>query len=263
MTGGFDDGRFFLRSADGNFYVQPILLTQFRFVASYRSDTSGGGADWQSGFEMRRARFGAKGHLFTPNLQYYAQWESDRTDGGVFLLDAFAKYDFTGNFQDFSLKVGQFKDPVFHEYLAWTGKQLAVDRSLLNDLIGGGQTNRVQGAALIWDAKDNLQVTAMVHDGYNSIDTGFLDEGGTSAIGITPTDWGVAGRVEYRVYGDAKQYEDFTARGNDKDLLVVGAGGDWSQGGDGNVFFHTVDAQWENTRGLGLYGARRCLPRQR
>jgi hypothetical protein len=57
------------------------------------------------------------------------------------------------------------------------------------------------------------------------------------------------------VYGNRKQYDDFSARKNESDLLVIGGGADWSQGGDGNVFFHTVDAQWENTQGLGVYGA--------
>jgi predicted porin len=47
------------------------------------------------------------------------------------------------------------------------------------------------------------------------------------------------------VFGDWKSYADFTALGNKKDLLVVGAGFDWSQNGDTDVVRHSVDAQWE------------------
>lgn len=255
MTGGYDDGRFFLRSSDGNFYIQPTAQLQFRHVTSYRDDAGDGDSDTENGFEMRRAKFGIKGHAFKPELQYLLQWATDRNGGDVFLEDAIVKYDFQGDFEHFSLMAGQFKDPVFHEELVSSNRQLAVDRSLLNELLGGGPTDRVQGVAVIWDAADNLEVTGMFHDGYGSINTDFTEEGGSSAIGITPTNWGIAGRAEYLVYGDEGQYNDFSARGNKSDLLVVGAGGDWSQGGDGNVLFHTVDAQWENTQGLGLYGA--------
>lgn len=255
MTGGYDDGRFFLRSADGNFYLQPIAQLQFRHVTTYRDDAGDGDDDTQNGFEVRRAKFGMKGHAFTPNLQYYLQWATDRDGGDVFLEEGFAKWDFSGDMEDFSVKIGQFKDPVFHEELVSSNRQLAADRSLLNELLGGGQTDRVQGVAVIWDAADNFAVTGMIHDGYNSINTNFTEDGGTSSIGITPTNWGVAGRAEYFVYGNDKQYDDFSARGNEDDLLVIGGGADWSEAGDGNVFFHTVDAQWENTEGFGLYGA--------
>jgi predicted porin len=36
---------------------------------------------------------------------------------------------------------------------------------------------------------------------------------------------------------------------------VFGAGASFSQGGDSNVLFHTVDAQYENHKGIALYGA--------
>jgi hypothetical protein len=96
-----------------------------------------------------------------------------------------------------------------------------------------------------------------IHDGYNSDNTPFVESGGTAAVGVTPTEWGASGRVEFFAIGpDAKkQYDDFSAMKNKEDLLVIGAGADYSMAGNNHAFFHTVDAQYENTNGLGVYGA--------
>jgi hypothetical protein len=55
--------------------------------------------------------------------------------------------------------------------------------------------------------------------------------------------------------GNWGDYADFTAKDTAADLLVIGAGGDWSQGGDGDSFVGTLDAQYENAMGLGVYAA--------
>jgi hypothetical protein len=69
------------------------------------------------------------------------------------------------------------------------------------------------------------------------------------------SDYGVAGRIEYIAFGKWAEYEDFTALGNDTDLLVFGAGVDFTQvNGNNSVTLMTVDAQYETGR-LGLYGA--------
>src|SRR5205085_1942067 len=60
---------------------------------------------------------------------------------------------------------------------------------------------------------------------------------------------------EYFAFGDRKQYDDFTALGNTTDLLVFGAAADATQVGSDTTYLHTLDAQWENTRGVSLYGA--------
>ncbi|NLG42479.1 MAG: hypothetical protein GX547_04475 [Phycisphaerae bacterium] len=64
------------------------------------------------------------------------------------------------------------------------------------------------------------------HDGANSDNTSFRD---SPANG---TDYGFSGRPEYTVFGDNKQYGDFTARHNKSDMLVLGLGGDVT-GADG------------------------------
>ena len=66
---------------------------------------------------------------------------------------------------------------------------------------------------------------------------------------------GVAARVEYKFFGNWISYSDFSARQNRDGLLVVGAGGDWSQSGDADLMTGAIDAQWESQNGLGAFAA--------
>ena len=51
------------------------------------------------------------------------------------------------------------------------------------------------------------------------------------------------------------EYDQFTAMGDKQDILVLGGGADYSESGSDNIVFHTLDAQYNMTNGLGLYGA--------
>src|SRR5690606_35115912 len=147
------------------------------------------------------------------------------------------------------------KDPVHHEELVSSKRQLTADRSLANELLGGGRTDRVQGVGLTYK-QDALSGTVVFHDGANSDNANFLDGGnGGAPVDDTGADFGVGARVEYVVFGDKKAYNDFTAMGTKEDMLVLGAGADWTQDGSADVLFHTIDAQWETSTGLAIYGA--------
>jgi hypothetical protein len=145
--------------------------------------------------------------------------------------------------------IGQFKTPVHHEELSSSKRFLAVDRSLVNEIIGGGVTDRTQGVSLIYGNYKNenpLYVEVVFHDGINEDNTNFVED---------DFDYGVAGRAEYRAFGDWKAYSDFTAMKNKEALLVIGAGADLSQSGDAEAIHATIDAQYETAGALGLYGA--------
>jgi outer membrane murein-binding lipoprotein Lpp len=250
FTAGYDKNRFFLRSDDGNFLLMPAFVFQVRHNTNYRADDGG---DTQNGFEIRRMRIIFEGNAVSPDLTYKFQWESRNTDGGVFLQDAWARYKFA---QQWRIEVGQFKDTAYHEENVPDQFTLSADRSFINALIGGGNIDRVQGAMLMYDDADKVRANFVLHDGYNSKNTDFTDAGGGSAfVGVRDTNFGVSGRAEYLVNGTWKQYDDFSALGNTQDLLVVGAGANFSQGGDDEVLFHTADIQYENANGLGAYGA--------
>jgi hypothetical protein len=173
---GWDNG-FYLRSDDGNFVLRPGVQAQFRNVTTFREDAknSGDDSDLKNGFEIRRLRFRFDGNAFTPDLTYSFVRDVNRGGGGVSLLDAWVNWKFS---DPWAVKLGQFKDPAHHELLVSGFSQLAVERTLVNQLLGGGLTDRVQGVSVVYGgyAKDNpLYAEATFHDGANSKNTDFRD----------------------------------------------------------------------------------------
>jgi hypothetical protein len=254
LTGGYDEEReiFLLGSEDGNYLLVPHFLLQVRHTTNHSEGDGTTDDQTENGFEIRRAKMTFEGNVFSPDWLYRLQWETNSNGGDLFLQDAWVRYRFA---DDWAVQVGQFWDIPFHEQSTPEHLHLAADRSLLNALIGGGQTDRVQGAMLMYDDKEHWRGQVLVHDGYNSDNTNFIEAGGTAFIGAAPTNFGVSGRIEYFFRGTRRDYEDFSAIGNTEDLLVLGAGASFSQAGDSDVIFHTIDVQWENADGLGAYGA--------
>jgi len=257
---GYDNG-FFISS--GDFRLQPIVNFQFRNITDYREETAGAKDDEiENGFEVARLEFALVGTAFTKDLTYAFMWDTQTEGGSLVLLDAWVKYMFS---DDMGFRVGQFNDPVTHENLLDDWKLLAVDRSLLDVALGGGFLDRVQGATFVYgnyNKNNPLNLEIGLHDGANSDNTDYTGHlGNPGTIGITGApashafDFGIAGRVEYKAMGDWNDYADFQAMNNKENLLVLGAGIDWSQGGDGDVITGTIDAQFETSNGLGLYGA--------
>jgi hypothetical protein len=262
---------FVIHSEDGAFTLHPSALMDIRYMTSIRNGLSAGGSgevvshggtDTQSGFDITRLRVLFDGTIYQ-NIGYFVQFQDDQ--GQSFgLLDAYATYHFVGT--PFTLKAGQFKDPVWHERNLSEGKLMAVDRTYDEALLGGGVASRVQGVSLMYD-KDRTRGQLAITDGYDSINSKFIESGGvgsgsTGGAGVTPTNFGVSGRLEYLAIGDRTpafnpftEYDQFTALGARQNILVLGGGFDYSQAGGNDVIFHSVDAQYDNTAGLGLYAA--------
>jgi hypothetical protein len=254
---GGDDGHFEIRSSDGNFTLVPSVLFQFRSVLNFRSEVPPSLDDeWQWGFEIARAKLELAGHVFSPKWTYDIRWasgENNRTraesSSQLILENAYVQYQCQ---PAWAFRGGQWKDNVFHEENVYAGHLLAVDRSLVNEIIGGGNTDYVQGVAAIYDKGGPFRAEVSLHDGAGSRNTDFTD---------VNTNFGFSGRAEYALMGDYTGYDTMSARRNDganrHDMLVLGGGADWTQAGDTNVIFHTIDAQWEpgGIRGLAAYGA--------
>lgn len=249
-TAGWDQGRFLIRSADGNFVLIPSLVFQFRNTTNYSDDAKHGDAEMENGFEIRRMKQIFTGNVFTPNLTFKFMTETNRSTGAVFLQDAFVKYHFA---DDWSFRAGQFWDIPNHEDTMLEPLLLAADRSLVDALIVGGQDERVQGVSVIYEPKNPWRIEVLYHDGYNTDNTQYPDGlGGTSYL---PGDlaWGSSTRIEYFAMGNRKNYDEFTALGTQEDLLVFGAGASFSQAGDNDVLYYTVDAQYENPNGFACF----------
>lgn len=259
---GYDNG-FYIRT--GEFSLRPTLLFQFRNITDFRRDAASSGDDEiENGFEVRRMQFIMQGNAFSKDLNYRFQWATDRNSGTLVLEDAYVAYMFA---DEWGLRVGQWKDRVSHEKIMTDSRIVTVERSLLDATLAGGYFDRVQGVNLIYgggtDNKRPWNIEAGISDGANSKNTDFTGHfpnsppavGDVGAPSTHAFDFGIAGRTEYKFSGDWKNYSDFTAKGTKDNLLVVGAGGDWSQGGDGNSLVGTVDAQFETASGIGVYGA--------
>src|SRR5688572_29530281 len=114
ILAGYEDGKFFLRSADDKFSLSPGAQLQIRYTVNSR-DEDDTGDDLQDGFEMRRAKFNFGGHLLTEDFTYNLQWESNENGGGVTLEEAWVRYKLHGEFDKFAVRLGQMKDNAFRE----------------------------------------------------------------------------------------------------------------------------------------------------
>ncbi len=248
----------------GDFKFHPWFQLMPRYVANWRE---GGNAptqsdDWQNGFEIRRMKFGFDGVVFTPNLSFMFLWTTQRfadsfTDssgaahslgGSPVLEDAWAKYV---NDSGIGFRVGQFKDPLSHEQLTSSRKLLAAERTYVNDIFLGGD-DYVQGVTVIYDPGKMLRIEGGFTDGTQSGNENFLNSP------VNSSNFGVAARVDCMVVGHAwSEYDAFTALGSRQDIVVIGAGADYTgeYKGDKDQFLHTLDAQFVGSAGLGLYAA--------
>jgi outer membrane murein-binding lipoprotein Lpp len=261
------DTTFFIRNGD-TFLLRPQINFQFRNITDFRKNAGVGNDDKiENGFEVRRLQFILEGNLFSKDITYAFVWNTNRetttqvvrdatgaavgsvdvkSGGNLFLEDAWVRDMFA---EQWGVRLGQFKDPVTHEKLVSDKRMVAVERSMLDATLGGGYEERVQGVTGIFGgyrADQPLYIEAGITDGINSLNTDFTKHG---------FDFGVVGRAEFKFMGEWKDYNDFTAKGTTKDLLVVGIGADWSQAGDGNSLVVSADGQWESPSGLALYGA--------
>jgi hypothetical protein len=277
FTAGWSDGNFMLRSADGSFLMIPELQLQFRYILNYRTDddTFLSDSDTELGFEVARAKLGFRGNAFTKDLTYNIRFVTGSAYSGnsaysansLSLENAYLQYQFADNM---AVKLGQWKDNVYHEGNVEDVNQLAVDRSLVNQLIGNGITDYVQGVALVYNDKSSpLRAELGFHDGIDTANTAFTNVGGGATdpdFTNGKTNFGVSGRVEYALMGSYADYGTMTRAATwggttmqheSKDMLVLGAGFDVTQDGDTNAFFHTIDAEWKPTNldKFALYGA--------
>lgn len=272
FTAGWNKG-FILQSDDGAFQLNPNFQFQFRFVENLIDGDDEGFDDIddidefddafddfesEEGFEIRRMKFGVKGTMFTENLEYNFKWGTDRSGGALVLEDAEIFYAFADNW---ALHVGQFKDPVHFEETTSSSRQMAVDRSLVNELLGGGLTDRIQGVGLMYES-DTVRGELVVHDGINTDNTNYTRSGGNSFVQADAPQWGVASRVEFVAIGDgfggSKDFATIAGNGVDGGYLVFGVGADLSDFGDEWAAIHTGDVLYKSGEGantFSLFGA--------
>lgn len=262
FTAGYNNGGFVIRSANGDFLMHPWVQLAFRNITNYREEGKSNGSDnLQNGFEYRRAKIGFDGNLWGPDFKYTCIWATDRKSEAFGLEEVWFMYKFgdLGVFPEpLSIQAGQFKNYFAHESMNSSKKILAVERSLLNDVFTGGD-NFIQGVGIIYNEGSKggpLQAGVVINDGSNDFSGGVSSQ--PRNFQDFPTnkwDFGAAARVQYKLFGNWKDYDDFTTTsGHGDPLLVAGAALDYSEAGDFDQILHTADLQYKSGP-LSLYGA--------
>lgn len=247
FTAGFVSGRgLYLGSEDGSFLFHPWLLSQFRNTTTYQSRISRGVYNTDNGFEVRRLKFGADGHLGTPNFSYSFNLAVDRHTGAVSLEQAWLSYRIDNT--PFAFRAGQFKDPLDHEQLSSNRFLPVLDRSFIDDQFANAE-GYVKGVTAIYDPATFMRAEGGFTGGYKNYNTNF------QPYPTNVADWGTAGRVEYKAFGNWRDYERVSAYGVPARSLVFGAGADYTEAGHVGTLTHVVDAQYQSTNGWSLFGA--------
>lgn len=252
VQAGWDGAGFFISSTDGRFVFKPLVHFQLRNVTNFRMDVEDDGDDWHNGFEMRRMKFGARGNIFDQRLAYQFIYGANRNGGNVCLDEAWVRYQFADGY---FIRSGQFKTPLNRESLIGTHQLLATERSYQVEVLFGAD-NFTQGVSLIFDDADSpVRAEVAFTDGSMSSNGNFQDPPAG-----TDQDFGVAGRIDYKAFGDWKAVNDFCAARVATDTLVVGAGVDYTEGaqpdaGTRQVIRYTADGLYKHARNWSLYAA--------
>jgi len=261
-SAGHDGSDFFLSSGDGAFRLNVGGTIQFRYIIDFRdeennTDFNGDGVvdaadepfntvnDLETGFQTRRTRLAFDGNVFEESLFYYVQGDFDFDGGGDFeLLDAYVGYEFDNGM---SLRWGQFKLPFLREELVAASRQLAVDRSLVNEVFNQG---RSQGFELAYESEDaQWRAAVAFSDGFRSANTDITTQkmlGGAQAPQGTnwrfaggESQYALTGRFEWLGSGNWSQFSDFTSQPGSDFGLLVGAAAHIEGGDDDHNAFAT------------------------
>jgi hypothetical protein len=235
---------FFLASPDGRFKLQIGGQMQIRWVFNHQDEPD----KYRYGFENTRTKLTLNGHVFTRDLTYLIRWDITRNEPGLvtgldFLQDAWIRWALNGNW---SVRFGQFKLPFMREELVSSSRQLAVERSLVNENTSIG---RSQGIELTW-AHDASKFSFVFSDAGTDQLGGFGTVIGTSTVINTPaltedTEFAFTARYEHLVVGSWSQFEDLTSPIGEQFGLLIGVAGHWQQGErTGTPSFGPNEADW-------------------
>ena len=223
IIAGHNGKKFFLSSEDGKFLMKIEGQIQVRYIWNSRDEEVTDPDDDvldedEAGFEIRRAKIKFSGHIGDPKVKYALQLAVDRSDNVVLGEVMKISYDLMDGL---TIWAGEDKAPFLKEEFTSSKRQLAVERSLVNETF---TLDKVQGVGLIWKPMDSLKLQAMYNDGGKSGDGGggsrvkimdvfdeFDDEADDKRHHQDGTEYAFTGRVDWLITGEWKQYKDFTS----------------------------------------------------
>jgi hypothetical protein len=244
MMAGYKAGKgFFLSNADGSFSLGISGQLQTRWVLNNNPgniDLRGNGEETSWGFQVRRAHVRFQGNVIDPTWTYAINgaFEGPDTAGtatgvvggggaGATINAGIGTPSFGGTFEfqeayiakelenGITLTFGQFKTPWMREELVDASNQLAVERSVINEIFN---QDRAVGIMANWN-NDDFNISASYNNGQatavyaNTRYTNFND---------SPTDWSFSARGEWKLSGDWSDFDSFTSSPGDEQAIMVG-----------------------------------------
>lgn len=250
-TAGHDADGFGISDGSGNNVLHIGGAAQFRYTMNFRDDdvntVDSDNNDFTHGFASPNTRLWAFGHVWDKNLSYYVQlWAG--TDGNWFLEDAWGEYAFDNGF---AVRWGQITLPILREEYIVNEKQLAIDRSVANEVFNQDYN---QGVQFSYTA-EAFRVFGAFTDGIRTANTDFDSS--------AEADYALTLRVDWQAVGtDWSRFSDFTSFRSQAPAALVGAAVHWQDSGETGgtaspgeeLLLYTVDASYEGA-GWNLYGA--------
>lgn len=214
---------------------------QFRYQANFRDDAGLATPDNDTtiGFTSRRSKITTSVEV-TSAISAEIQFAFDRKTGLAMLEIAEIEWELD---DDFTLRIGQFKSPLLREELMSSKRQLASERSAVNETFNQDFS---QGIELDY-ANDKWRGAIMISDGFNTDNTAF-NSAKESDIAIT-------GRAEI-LLGEAsfKQFKQFTSFRGATQGAMLGLAGHWQSMGDTNPSAATSTDMTTLTADLSFVG---------
>ena len=245
FTAGHDGNRFFLASVDDTFLMKISGQLQFRFVSNWRTGTDD---NHDSGFEVPRAKLAFNGHVGDPRIKYKMKLSVDRSTNEVKLDEMKISHELENGVV---IWAGESKAPFLREEGVSSKYQLAVDRSLVNEVF---TVDYVQGVGAKWLADDSAKLYLTLHDGVRSGRSGAPN---TKAFDGDDTEIAVTARIDLRLAGEWSQAKDFSAWNGEGTALFAGAAIDWElleSDDDDSFVIWTLDGGYEEM-GMAIYAA--------
>ena len=222
-TAGWNKG-FFLASPDGNFKLKISGQVQLRYVVNhangYTSAQPDDKAPYLWGFENRRTKLKFSGHMFDPSWTYSVKGAFTRLKAGTLLLEDAWIAKSLG--EGWKVKVGQFKAPWLREELVSSSRQLAVERSIVNEYFNQGYS---QGIELSY-AIDDFKVSGWTGDGIGARGLGpARSNSQNTPWNETSTSYSFVARGEWKMAGEWSQFKDFSSRRGSAFAAMAGISG--------------------------------------
>ena len=217
MFAGYTSGKgFFLANQDGSFSLRITGQIQTRWILNHTKqsfanrDTDTDNSPQNTwGFQIRRAKVKFKGNVIDPTWKY--QINGAFGSDGVF---DFEEVMLSKVFENgITMTLGQFKTPWLREELVSSSRQLAVERSVVNEFF---TQDRAVGLLVAWK-NDDWSLAGSYNNGQRTLLS--ADERYTNFTD-NPTKWAFSARAEYKLSGDWSDFKGFNG-GIDQDQAVM------------------------------------------